>query len=55
MESPCIKICKIDETTGLCEGCLRSRREIAIWSSISDTERRRIMGELKVRRRAQGA
>ena len=49
METPCIKVCVIDPVDGLCQGCLRSRHEIARWSSYSDAERRRIMAELKSR------
>jgi uncharacterized protein len=50
MESPCIKICTIDLATGLCAGCFRSRGEIAGWTAMTDTERRRIMNELPARR-----
>lgn len=50
MESPCIKVCVINAKDGLCDGCLRSRHEIARWSSYSDAERRTIMQELKRRR-----
>jgi predicted Fe-S protein YdhL (DUF1289 family) len=49
MESPCIKLCVISPVDGLCEGCRRSRHEIAGWSSYSDAERRAIMVELKTR------
>jgi predicted Fe-S protein YdhL (DUF1289 family) len=49
MESPCIKVCVIDPANGLCEGCRRSRHEIARWSSYTDSERRGIMLELKTR------
>ncbi|MEQ1670572.1 MAG: DUF1289 domain-containing protein [Hyphomicrobium sp.] len=49
MESPCVKICVIDDATGLCTGCLRTRGEIAVWSSITSAERRRIMSELPLR------
>jgi len=51
METPCINLCKIEEATGLCAGCGRTRSEIAGWSSISDGERRRIMAELPGRRK----
>jgi predicted Fe-S protein YdhL (DUF1289 family) len=54
MESPCIKICVIGPGDGLCEGCRRSRHEIARWSSYSDAERRAIMQELKTRVPAAG-
>ncbi|HRN84143.1 MAG TPA: DUF1289 domain-containing protein [Hyphomicrobium sp.] len=49
MDSPCIKRCAIDSRDGLCEGCRRSRHEIALWSSYSDAERREIMLALKTR------
>lgn len=49
MESPCVRICVIDPADGLCQGCRRSRHEIARWTSYTDAERRRIMAELKAR------
>lgn len=49
MDSPCIKLCVIDPRDGLCEGCRRSRQEIAHWSSYTDAERRAIMQALKSR------
>ncbi|MFZ6820658.1 DUF1289 domain-containing protein [Undibacterium sp. Ji22W] len=30
--SPCVKLCKIDNESGLCSGCLRTIAEITIWS-----------------------
>lgn len=50
MDSPCIKLCVINQKDGLCDGCFRSRHEIARWSSYSDAERRAIMQVLKQRR-----
>lgn len=38
--SPCISVCRIDEVSGLCLGCLRSLDEIAAWSSLSPPARR---------------
>jgi len=52
--SPCIKVCAIDVTTGLCAGCGRTRAEIAAWSAMSDAERNRIMSLLPARRRRTG-
>jgi uncharacterized protein len=46
MESPCVNICVMNEVTGMCTGCGRTRQEIASWSSITNTDRRRIMAEL---------
>jgi predicted Fe-S protein YdhL (DUF1289 family) len=50
LESPCIKLCVIDQASGYCGGCLRTLAEIARWASLSDDERRRIMQELPARR-----
>lgn len=49
MESPCILICSIDDKTGFCFGCGRTRDEIGSWISYSDTERRSIMAILPAR------
>jgi len=49
MESPCILICSIDDKTGYCFGCGRTRDEIGSWISYSDTERRGIMAALPAR------
>jgi uncharacterized protein len=49
--SPCIKVCAIDVTTGLCAGCARTRAEIAAWSGMNDAERDRIITQLPARRR----
>lgn len=51
MLSPCIKVCAIEATTGLCAGCGRTRVEIAHWSAMTDAERDRIMTQLPARRR----
>jgi predicted Fe-S protein YdhL (DUF1289 family) len=52
MDSPCISVCVIDPVDGLCQGCRRSRHEIARWTSYSDAERREIMRALPDRGRA---
>lgn len=54
IETPCVQICQIEETTGLCRGCGRSRGEIARWSSFTSAERRKIMAELPARLKAKG-
>jgi hypothetical protein len=46
--SPCISVCKMDPTTQLCEGCLRTLDEIADWSRMHDEGKRevwRLIGE----------
>jgi predicted Fe-S protein YdhL (DUF1289 family) len=51
VSTPCIKVCLIDEETGLCEGCGRTRAEIATWGRLSEEERRAIMAGLERRMR----
>lgn len=50
MESPCIKVCVIDPATGYCEGCARTLKEIAQWTSLPAHDRTRVMGELENRK-----
>ncbi|MBK8457580.1 MAG: DUF1289 domain-containing protein [Phyllobacteriaceae bacterium] len=49
MESPCILVCSIDEATGYCFGCGRTRDEIGAWTLFSAAERRNIMAALPAR------
>jgi predicted Fe-S protein YdhL (DUF1289 family) len=53
-ESPCVGVCIIDEATGLCEGCLRTLDEVAVWGSSSEQQRRAILAAID-RRRARSA
>ncbi|GAB4168532.1 MAG: hypothetical protein OHK0026_07530 [Rhodocyclaceae bacterium] len=50
LASPCIDICRMDEASGLCEGCLRTLEEIAEWSSASGERRRAILAAIAARR-----
>jgi predicted Fe-S protein YdhL (DUF1289 family) len=49
LASPCTKRCVIDETSGFCQGCLRTLDEITRWGQASVNERREILNTLKVR------
>lgn len=49
MESPCILVCSIDQRTGYCFGCGRTRDEIAGWMEFSAEQRRALMAELPAR------
>ncbi|WP_018259850.1 DUF1289 domain-containing protein [Methylobacterium sp. WSM2598] len=51
--TPCTRVCVLDPGTGLCEGCGRTRDEIAAWGSLSEPERKRIMALLPGRRGAE--
>ena len=44
--TPCVAICRIDEASGLCVGCGRSRREIAAWIDLGEPARLALMAEL---------
>jgi uncharacterized protein len=54
IDTPCVKVCTLDPTSGLCLGCGRSLDEIALWSTWSDEERRRVMALLPTRMHALG-
>jgi uncharacterized protein len=47
--SPCINVCRMDASTGLCEGCLRTIDEIAGWSKLDDPAKRAIWDTIETR------
>lgn len=47
--SPCIKVCVMDESRGLCRGCGRTLDEIATWTQLTDVERHRIIAAARSR------
>jgi predicted Fe-S protein YdhL (DUF1289 family) len=46
VESPCNKICTLDQRVGICIGCGRTLDEIARWSAMDDTQRAQVMNLL---------
>lgn len=42
----------MNETTGFCDGCLRTIDEIAAWGSLSDLAKRAVWKRLHLRRAA---
>jgi len=40
LPSPCISVCRMGADSGCCEGCFRTRDEIASWSQATDTAKR---------------
>lgn len=40
----------MNDTTGLCEGCLRTIDEIAAWSVLDDAQRRDVLEAIESRR-----
>jgi uncharacterized protein len=51
VRSPCTSVCRLNASTGWCEGCYRSIDEIAAWSTMSDPERLKVWRLLGPRRR----
>lgn len=49
-QSPCVKICKLDPRGYVCLGCYRYVDEIAKWRDLPDTEKRRILEAVEIRR-----
>ena len=47
--SPCISICRMNAANDLCEGCFRTRDEIAEWSSAGEEGKRRIWRQIDER------
>jgi predicted Fe-S protein YdhL (DUF1289 family) len=50
IESPCIKVCEIDEKTGYCKGCYRTRGEIKQWGLMCEADREKIIKQTIVRK-----
>lgn len=46
INSPCIKLCQLDETGDHCIGCYRTLDELRRWGKASDEEKRQIMQRL---------
>ncbi len=49
--SPCISVCRMDEQSGLCEGCQRTIDEIVRWGSADDAYKRAVWVEIHLRRK----
>ena len=48
--SPCTGVCRLDASSGCCEGCHRTLDEIAAWSAMDDEQRRAVWRVLPERR-----
>ena len=49
LPSPCVSICKLNKSTGFCEGCYRTENEIALWPSMDNNERLSLLPILRER------
>lgn len=52
IESPCVKLCRIDADRNLCLGCGRTLAEIAAWGRMTPDARARVMAVLPARQDA---
>ena len=50
--SPCTDVCRLDKTTGYCEGCFRSREEIKAWKTLPDADKLGLFPTLLARKAA---
>jgi predicted Fe-S protein YdhL (DUF1289 family) len=51
IESPCVDICKFDDKTGFCIGCMRTRDECKSWTKMTDKHRKKIIEDRPRRER----
>ncbi len=49
LPSPCISVCRMNAVSGCCEGCFRTRDEIAGWSQATDAGKRSIWNRIEQR------
>ena len=49
LPSPCISVCRMSPASGWCEGCFRTRDEIAFWSRATDTDKRNVWNLIEQR------
>lgn len=52
MVSPCIGVCAMNKSSGLCEGCYRSKEEIRDWRDMAVEQRNEVMDKLEQRQNA---
>lgn len=50
LPSPCIKVCRLDETGWLCLGCHRTLDEIAGWSGYTPAQKQAVLERLSARK-----
>ena len=47
VKSPCVAVCKIDYESGYCIGCKRTIEEITNWSTMNDSNKKKILIRVK--------
>lgn len=49
IQSPCIGVCSMDDTTGYCHGCYRTIDEIKAWWDLSQDDQQNLLTALDER------
>ena len=49
--SPCIDVCRMNSSTGLCDGCFRTIDEIAGWSCFDDLQKAAVLMQAAARKK----
>ena len=49
--SPCIDVCRMNPSTGLCDGCFRTIDEIGGWSCFDDTQKAAVLKQAEARKK----
>jgi uncharacterized protein len=55
LPSPCISVCEVSLSGGLCRGCLRTLDEIEAWATLSDADKRVVWARIEARAIQHGA
>jgi len=51
METPCIRVCKLED--GKCIGCGRTQEQLRMWTTYTDQQRQQIMEDITYAAKAQ--
>lgn len=52
--SPCVNVCRMSPTSGLCEGCWRTLEELRAWGKSDDAAKLAIWQQVEARQCAAG-
>ena len=52
VQSPCISVCAMDESTGFCQGCFRTAEEIEQWWDLAPAQQKEIVEKASAREAA---
>lgn len=52
VQSPCVKNCRIDPHTMLCEGCSRTLTEIQTWLKMPEKDKKHTLDLIAARRKS---